>query len=245
MGQDKAVWQEEMQHLLPANICWCISICNNMLCQSMTYSLLVMRWDLMDSFRHKMWFYLLPNPGGHEIRCKVSHLSSCIWHTLAVSLSGDMFWWQTNGFPLTDCVWYEEKWLEKMVFHSLTVTVTGWEVMKLLGRKVHNIYSLLVMPGWWGGGQRNKAVPHHLLVMGWDTIWDCLKKSSCVTHSLQVGHGIPRHDWSDKEIKDCNSLPVGHGMRHDWWDCLARNLKQCYSLPVGHGIVSMIDEIAC
>ena len=63
-------------YFLP-NICWCIK-CNNILCQSMTYSLLVMRRDLMGSFRLKVWFYSLPNPGGHEIRCKVSHLSNFV-----------------------------------------------------------------------------------------------------------------------------------------------------------------------
>ena len=24
-------------------------------------------------------------------------------------------------------------------------------------------------------------------------------------------------------MKQCHSLPVGHGIIHDWWDCLARN----------------------
>ena len=36
-----------------------------------------------------------------------------------------------------------------------------------------------------------------------------------------------------KEIKQCHSLPVGHGMRHDWWDCWQRNkavsLTCCWS----------------
>ena len=115
--------------------------------------------------------------------------------------------------------------------------------------------------------------------------WECLtKKGSSVAHLLLVmGCNIidenawqtnqavsPTNCWSwdatqlmrlrGKQMKQCHSQPVGHGMRHNWWKCLAnkwssnthlllvmgcnkwlmrmpaRQMKQCHSLPVSHGM---------
>ena len=79
-------------------------------------------------------------------------------------------------------------------------------------------------------------------------------------HSHTVGCGM-RHRLPGKEIEHYHSLPVGHGIGHDWWDCLAKKsvawvslticwswhgtrlmrlpgkeIKQCHSLSVGNGI---------
>ena len=61
-------------------------------------------------------------------------------------------------------------------------------------------------------------------------------------HSLPVGHGM-RHYWwncSDVGIKQYHSLPVGHKRRHDWWDCLPKKRSTTHSLlgmPVGWDMV--------
>ena len=47
-------------------------------------------------------------------------------------------------------------------------------------------------------------------------------------HSLPVGHGM-RHDWFVWPAKDCHSLAVGH-----WMSPPARKKKHGYSLPIGH-----------
>ena len=91
----------------------------------------------------------------------------------------------------------------------------------------------------------------------WDETWlmrllGCKQIKQC--HLLT--HPEVWHAWlmrlPGKEIKQCHSLSVGHGMRHDWWDCLAnkessvshlllvmewllgKEISQSYSLPVSH-----------
>jgi hypothetical protein len=55
-----------------------------------------------------------------------------------------------------------------------------------------------------------------------------LGREEMYCHSLPVGHGM-RHDWFVWPAKDCHSLAVGH-----WMSPPARKKKHGYSLPIGH-----------
>ena len=60
----------------------------------------------------------------------------------------------------------------------------------------------------------------------WDPMWlmRLPGKQMKQCHSLAVSHGI-QHDWwkclANKWSSSSDSLAVSHGMQHDWWECLA------------------------
>ena len=129
----------------------------------------------------------------------------------------------------------QQKW---DVSHRLLVI--GWEAIKLVVKKIHKTYNLF--NGSWDGevvGKEKSSVTHLLLVMGWDmideTAWQRNKAVSLTACWPWDETWLIR--LPSKEIKQCHSLPVGHGMRHDWWDCQAgKEIKQCHSHPVGQGM---------
>ena len=122
---------------------------------------------------------------------------------------------------------------------SLTCCWSRYEtwLMRLSGKEIKQWLSthILLIMGWdmidetaW---KRNKVVPHLLLVMGWDmtdeNVWQKNKTMSLTPcWSWDAKTWLMRLPGKDSEIKQCHSLPVGHGMRHDWWDYLA-NKESC------------------
>ena len=154
---------------------------------SVTHSLLVMRWNMID---HTAW-----------------QRNKALSHTCYLSLYGVQLM-RLSGkeyrVSLTAC--WDKMWL-----------------MRLSGKETKYCHSLPVGHGrrhdrWDCLAKKQSSVTYSLLVMGWDmideTAWQC--------HSLaEVGHEMR---LPGKHIKLCHSLAVGHGMRHDWWDCLAMSL---------------------
>ena len=179
--------------------------CDKTICQSMTNSLLAMKWDLMDFFWHEVQFH--SPPVDHEIiymknKYSVTHKLVGIWREVTGK----------NGMLLTGC----------------------WEWNCLWDSKLHETYFNLSWP-WHSEvvGKEIKWQCHSQpVVMGWDmavideTAWQRNKVEVSLT---PCGHGM-RHgsNWWDglpARHKVAVSLTsCGHGMRHssDWWDSLAK-----------------------
>ena len=136
--------------------------------------------------------------------------------------------WQRNkAVWLTFCWSWDETWLMRLPdrqlkqYHLLTVGhVMKHDWWNCLARSVtHSLFGM-----WWNiideiAWQRNTAVSL-TPCWSWDETW------------LMRLPG--------KEIKLCHSQPVGHDMKHDWWNCLARSVT--YSLFVMWW--NIIDETA-
>ena len=133
--------------------------------------------------------------------------------------------WQRNkAVSLTSCWLWDETWL-----------------MRLSGKEIKQCHSLPVGHGmrhdWWDSlAKKYSSVTHFLLVMGWDIID---KTAGQRNKAVSL---TPCWSWVEtwlvrlpgKEIKQCCSHAVGHGMRHDWWDCLVQRnkavpLTRCWS----------------
>ena len=131
---------------------------------------------------------------------------------------------RNKAVPLTACLSWDETvavWQRNKAM-SLT-NCWSWDetwLMRLAGKELNKAVLLTACWSWdETGWQRHieSSVTHCLLVMGCET-W------------------LTRLPGNETLIKQCHSLPVCHGMRHDWWECLARNaavsLTCCWLWPV-------------
>ena len=148
-------------------------------------------------------------------------------HSLPVGHGMRHDWYK--AISLTCCWWWDEtQWLMRLLdkeinqchSHSVgyemrwhdwwdhlakkwTVSLTfywPWDetwLMRLPGKE-NTIWRDMVDEATW---QRNEPVSL-TVYLSWDKTW------------------LMR--LSGKEIMQCHSQSVGHGMRHDWWDCLAK-----------------------
>ena len=137
-------------------------------------------------------------------------------------------WKKNKAVSLTPCWSWDETWL-----------------MRLPGKEIKQCHSQTVVHrmrhDWWGC--LISSVTHSLLVMWWDmpvideTAWQ-----------LERNKAVPSltYCWSwyntwlmrlpSKEMQQSHSLAVGHGMRHEQWDCLAKGWRSVthHLLVMGH-----------
>ena len=142
-----------------------------------------------------------------------------------------------------------------------------WECLAKKWSSVMVAYLLLAMGDWWEC-LANKwiSITHFLLVMGcnmidenawqineavsptscwlWDATWLISLpgfKSSSVTYKLLVMDATWLMSLHGKQMKQCHSQTVGHGIQHDWWDCLPNKWNSITHFLLVMGW-DMIDE---
>ena len=137
--------------------------------------------------------------------------SSSVTHFLLVmrwNMIGETAWQRNKAVSLTPYWSWNETWL-----------------MRLPGKEIKLCHSLpvshVMKHDWWNHLAR--SVTHSLFVMGWNMIaeiaWQrnkAVSLTSCWSWDETWLMKLP-----GKEIKLSHSQAVGHGMRHDWCDCLA------------------------
>ena len=162
--------------------------------------------------------------------------------------------WQGNKALSLTCCWsWDEAW---------------W--MRVPCKELKKCHSQTVGHGmrydrWECLTKKYRCVTHFLLVM----IWDMIDESAWQRH--KAASLTYCWSWDERwlmvvpgtQIKQCHSLPVGHGMRYEWWECMANKLssvthfllvmewdmineqaiKQCHSLAVGHSMKH--DQCEC
>ena len=142
--------------------------------------------------------------------------------------------WQRNkAVSLTFCWSWDETWLMRFP----CTDIKQCHPLSVGYRMKHN---------WWDCLEKKySSVTHSLLVMGWnmidETAWQRNK-------AVSLTYCWP---WDEtwlmwlpgKEIQQCHSLPIGHGMKHDWWDCRAKKYSSVTHCLLVMGW-NMIDEIA-
>ena len=151
---------------------------------------------------------------------------------------------------LTTCWSTDEKWLMRLAgtgikqyLNSPTVN-DGWDMINEAAWQRNNA---VLLTACWSSDETcqlmrlvGKWIKQYLNLQTVDHGWDMIDEAAEIKqyYSLPVGHES-HETWLMRlpgiEIKYSHS--VGHGMKHDWWDCLANNyaVSLTYYSIVGMG----------